>query len=124
MKGAAPALAGLGVVVDAVQDRQGKMGADIFVQLKELGVTMDAVVVHLGTNGPMSQETLDTMMQALSDVPQVVMLTGKANRDWTEANNEKIRSLPATYSNVIVLDWQLVATLCPGSCLTADGIHL
>jgi hypothetical protein len=117
-------LADLGIVVDAVQDRQGKMGADIFVQLKELGVTMDAAVVHLGTNGPMSQETLDTMMQALSDVPQVVVLTSKAYRDWTDANNEKIRALPATYPNAIVLDWQLVATLCPGNCLTADGIHL
>jgi len=124
MKGAAPALADLGVVVDAVQDRQGKMGADIFVQLKELGVTMDAAVVHLGTNGPMSQETLDSMMQALSGVPRVVVLTSKAYRDWTDPNNEKIRALPATYPNVTVLDWQLVATLCPGNCLTADGIHL
>ena len=124
MKGAAPALADLGIVVDAVQDRQGKMGADIFVQLKDLGVTMDAAVVHLGTNGPMSQETLDTMMQALSEVPRVVVLTSKAYRDWTDANNEKIRALPATYPNVTVLDWQLVATLCPGNCLTADGIHL
>jgi hypothetical protein len=124
MKGAAPALADLGIVVDAVQDRQGKMGADIFVQLKELGVTMDAAVVHLGTNGPMSQETLDSMMQALSGVPRVVVLTSKAYRDWTDPNNEKIRVLPATYPNVTVLDWQLVATLCPGNCLTADGIHL
>ena len=124
MKGAAPALADLGIVVDAVQDRQGKMGADIFVQLKELGVTMDAAVVHLGTNGPMSQETLDTMMQALREVPRVVVLTSKAYRDWTDSNNEKIRALPATYPNVTVLDWQLVATLCSGDCLTADGIHL
>jgi peptidoglycan/LPS O-acetylase OafA/YrhL len=124
MKGAAPALADLGIVVDAVQDRQGKMGADIFVQLKELGVTMDAAVVHLGTNGPMSQETLDTMMQALREVPRVVVLTSKAYRDWTDSNNEKIRALPATYPNVTVLDWQLVATLCTGDCLTADGIHL
>jgi hypothetical protein len=45
MKGAAPALAELGIVVDAVQDRQGKMGADIFIQLQDLGVTMDAVVI-------------------------------------------------------------------------------
>jgi peptidoglycan/LPS O-acetylase OafA/YrhL len=124
MKGAAPALADLGIVVDAKQDRQGKMGADIFVQLKDLGATMDAAVVHLGTNGPMSQETLDTMMQALSEVPRVVVLTSKAYRDWTDSNNEKIRALPATYPNVTVLDWQLVATLCPGDCLTADGIHL
>ena len=124
MKGAAPALAELGIVVDAVQDRQGKMGADIFIQLQDLGVTMDAVVIHLGTNGPMSQKTLDSMMDAVAGVPRVVILTGKANRGWTEKNNKKIRALPSAYPNVVVLDWELIATLCEGRCLTADGIHL
>ena len=124
MKGAAPTLAELGIVVDAVQDRQGKMGADIFIQLQDLGVTMDAVVIHLGTNGPMSQQTLDSMMEAVAGVPRVVILTGKANRDWTDKNNKKIRALPTAYPNVVVLDWELVATLCEGKCLTADGIHL
>ena len=124
MKGAAPTLAELGIVVDAVQDRQGKMGADIFIQLQDLGVTMDAVVIHLGTNGPMSQKTLDSMMEAVAGVPRVVILTGKANRGWTDKNNKKIRALPSAYPNVVVLDWELVATLCEGKCLTADGIHL
>jgi len=124
MKGAAPSLARRGVVVDAVEDRQGKMGAEIFVQLKDLGVTMDAAVIHLGTNGPISTATLDTMMEALSDVPQVVVLTARANRGWTESNNFKIRALPERYSNVKVLDWQLVSELCQGECFTADGIHL
>jgi peptidoglycan/LPS O-acetylase OafA/YrhL len=124
MKGAAPALADLGIVVDAVQDRQGKMGADIFNQLQDLRVTMDAVVIHLGTNGPMSQKTLDSMMDAVAGVPRVVVLTGKANRSWTDENNKRIRALPSAYPNVVVLDWELVATLCEGRCLTADGIHL
>ena len=124
MKGAAPSLKKKGVVVDAVEDRQGKMGAEIFVQLNELGVTMDAAVIHLGTNGPISTETLDTMMQALSSVPQVVVLTAHANRDWTESNNSKIRALPDRYPNVKVLDWQLIAELCQGECFTSDGIHL
>lgn len=124
MKGAAGALTDLGVVVDAAQDRQGKMGADILIQLKELGVTMDNVVIHLGTNGSMSQETLDRMMSALTEVRTVVVLTGRAKRDWTEPNNEKIRALPQRYPNVIVLDWERESESCVGECLTRDGIHL
>lgn len=124
MKGAAGALAELGVVVDATQDRQGKKGADIFWQLKELGVTMDSVVIHLGTNGPMSQETLDRMMSSLTEVRTVVILTSKARRDWTAPNNERIRALPARYPNVMVLDWEREADACIGACLTQDGIHL
>lgn len=124
MKGAAVALAELGVVVDAAQDRQGKMGADIFQQLKDLGATMDSAVIHLGTNGPMSQETLDRMMSSLTEVRTVVILTGKARREWTASNNEKIRALPTRYPNVIVLDWEREAESCVGACLTQDGIHL
>lgn len=124
MKGAAPALSELGIVVDALEDRQGKLGAEIFVQLRDLGVTMNAAVVHLGTNGPMSDETISTLMDAVSEVPRVVVLTLKGNRDWVTANNEKIRALPDAHANVVVLDWQLVSELCEGDCFASDGIHL
>jgi len=124
MKGAAPALARLGIVVDAVEDRQGRLGAEIFVQLRDLGVTMNAAVVHLGTNGPMSDETISTLMDAVSEVPQVVVLTLKGNRDWVTTNNDKIRALPDAHPNVVVLDWQLVSGLCEGECFASDGIHL
>lgn len=124
MKGAAPSLADLGIVVDAQQDRQARMGAEIFQQLEDLGVTIDVAVVHLGTNGPVSQETFDFLMEATSEIPKVIVLTLTANRDWTAANNAKIRALPETHPNVIVLDWQLVSELCTGECFTADRIHL
>jgi hypothetical protein len=124
MKGAARELKALGAVVDAEQDRQGKNGADIFHQLKDLGVTMDAAVVHLGTNGPIKKETMDRLLRALVDVPKVVMMTGKANRAWTEPNNTMIRDLPLEYPNVIVVDWEREVQNCVGACLTKDGIHL
>lgn len=124
MKGAAPELASRGIVVDAEENRQGKLAAEIFVQLRDLGVGMNAAVVHVGTNGPMSTETLDLMMSALAEVPRVVILTGRGNREWIEPNNARIRALPERYSNVVVLDWQLVAELCSGECFTGDGIHL
>ncbi len=124
MKGAAPELASRGIVVDAEENRQGKLAAEIFVQLNELGVGMNAAVVHVGTNGPMSTETLDLMMSALDEVPRVVVLTGRGNREWIEPNNARIRALPERYPNVVVLDWQLIAELCTGECFTGDGIHL
>ena len=124
MKGAAPELASRGIVVDAEENRQGKLAAEIFVQLRDLGVELKSAVVHVGTNGPMSTETLDLMMSALDNVPRVVVLTGRGNREWIEPNNARIRALPERYSNVVVLDWQLIAELCTGECFTGDGIHL
>ena len=124
MKGAAPVLAERGIVVDAEESRQGKLAAEIFVQLRDLGVRMNVAVVHVGTNGPMSNETLDLMMTALQDVPRVIVLTGRGNRDWIDPNNFRIRALPERYPNVVVLDWQLVSELCSGKCFAGDGIHL
>ncbi len=124
MKGAAPVLAERGIVVDAEESRQGKLAAEIFVQLRDLGVRMNVAVVHVGTNGPMSNETLDLMMSALQEVPRVIMLTGRGNRDWIDPNNFRIRALPERYPNVTVLDWQLVSELCSGKCFAGDGIHL
>jgi len=124
MKGAAPSLVDLGIVVDAQQDRQARMGAEIFQQLQDLGVTIDVAVVHLGTNGPVSQETFDFLMEGTSGIPKVIVLTLTANRDWTASNNAKIRALPDTHPNVTVLDWQLVSELCTGDCFAADRIHL
>lgn len=124
MKGAARELKALGAAVDAEQDRQGKAGADIFQQLKELGVTMDAAVVHLGTNGPIKKETMDRLLRALVNVPKVAVVTSHANRGWTEENNAMIRALPTEYPNVIVVDWDREVENCVGACLTKDGIHL
>ena len=104
--------------------RSGKIGAEIFEQLKQLGVTMDAAVVHLGTNGPISRETFDLLMDAVAEVPRVVILTTRANRGWVSSNNSKIRALPAAHPNVVVLDWQVVSELCSGQCFAGDGIHL
>lgn len=124
MKGAATVLSARGIAVDAEESRQGKLAAEIFVQLRQLGVGMNSAVVHVGTNGPMSTETLDLMMTALEDVPLVVVLTGRGNRPWIDPNNVKIRALPERYPNVTVLDWQLVSELCSGKCFAGDGIHL
>ena len=48
------------------------------------------------------------MMAVLADVPVVVVLTSKAEREWVAGNNEKVRALPATHPNVTVLDWEVL----------------
>lgn len=124
MLGAAPALTARGAVVDADVSRQGKGGVDILAALNAAGLLDNVVVIHLGTNGPVSQATFDAMLEQTRGVPLVVVLTIKAGRGWTEANNALIRGLPARWPNVKVLDWQVDAAACPGDCFYGDGIHL
>ncbi len=124
MLGATEELGALGFVVDAVVSRQMKSYLPDMQVIRDNGTFGSVVVVHLGTNGDFSQETLDRMMGILAEVPVVLVLTGKADRGWVAGNNDKVRALPAAHSNVTVLDWEVLSAGCQGRCFYDDGIHL
>jgi peptidoglycan/LPS O-acetylase OafA/YrhL len=123
MLGAAPILRDNGVVVDAQESRQMIDAVPLMEKLRDLERYGLAVVVHLGTNGPISQDTVDAFMAPLAGVPNVIVLTVKGSLSWTNSNNEKLRAL-AGRPNVILLDWELLAAQCPGDCFYRDEIHL
>ena len=124
MKGAAPKLVEQGFVVDAEESRQFKNGVEIIRGLRDQGRLGDVVVLHLGTNGPIGDSTLAEMMEALADVPQVLILTVEAPVDWIDGNNSKIYGAWNTYPNVELLDWAGLNNGCPGDCFANDGFHL
>jgi peptidoglycan/LPS O-acetylase OafA/YrhL len=124
MLGAAEELQARGFQVDAQQSRQMNTFVPTMQALKDNGTFGSVVVVHLGTNGPFSQETLDAMLATVADVPVVLLLTGKADRAWIAANNERLRAVPAVYPNVTVVDWEVLSATCEGRCFYDDGIHL
>jgi hypothetical protein len=124
MLGAAEELTASGFVVDAVKSRQLISYVPELEAVKLSGALTSVVVVHLGTNGPFSDASLGSLMDLLIDVPTVVMLTGKGDRDWMTGNNNRIRALPGVFPNVTVLDWEVLAASCEGRCFYDDGIHL
>lgn len=124
MLGAQPVLAERGVVVDAQQSRQMVDYLPVVQGLAAQRLLGDVVIVHLGTNGSFSDETMTAFFDALGAVPRVYVLTVHADRGWTADNNERILSLPGRYPNVQVIDWNALVTTCPGNCLYEDGIHL
>ncbi len=124
MLGAAPELTDRGMFVDAAVSRQMIDMIPVFEQLRDAGVFGTAVVVHLGTNGPISQSTLDSFLATMDGVPNVIIMTIKANRGWTAGNNELLRAADHEGDNKILLDWEARAAECPGQCFYDDGIHL
>jgi peptidoglycan/LPS O-acetylase OafA/YrhL len=124
MLGAAPQLSDQGFTVDAVESRAFVNGLDTILQLNAQGRLGDVVVVHLGTNGPISSGDMTRMMEALAGVPQVVLLTIDVPRDYTSGNNSLIYETAAAYPNVSLLDWAGLDDTCPGDCFYSDGYHL
>lgn len=124
MLGAAPQLADSGFVVDAVESRAFVNGLDTILAFETQGRLGDVVVVQLGMNGPISSSDMTQMMEALAGVPQVLLLTTDAPRDYTGANNSLIYDTAATYPNVSLLDWAGLDDACPGDCFYNDGYHM
>jgi peptidoglycan/LPS O-acetylase OafA/YrhL len=125
MLGAAGALADMGITVDAQVSRQMVDMVPVVQALRAQGRLGDAVVVHLGTNGDISDDTLTSFFRALRGVPKVlVLLVSAPGKPWIGPNNEKLAALPARFPNVEVVDWPEFASRCPGDCLYDDGIHL
>jgi hypothetical protein len=64
-------------------------------------------------------------MAELADLNLVVVLTVKAPLAYIAGNNEIIRSLPSSYPNVKVLDWEVRgAEIEPELSSSDGGIHL
>ena len=124
MLGAAGELEARGLVVSALESRQMNTTIADVVALRDAGQLGSAVVVHLGTNGPVSTETLDAFFGALAGVPKVVMLTAHADRSWIPPTNDLLYQVPTRFPNVVVVDWANLAGQCPGDCFYDDGIHI
>lgn len=128
MLGAAPELVKAGIVVDAAESRQLSDVISTMQKLRDQDVFGIAVIVHLGTNGTVTQAELDQLMDTLVSVPNVLVLTVRANRDWIASNNERLRALGPggtnARGNVILIDWEQRASECVDDCFARDGFHL
>lgn len=124
MLGAANILTERGITVDALKSRPFRQALEISNYVKSIGRLGEFVIIHLGTNGPVDQATLDEIMVPLKDVDIVLMVTAHVpTRKWQDSNNELIRAMPNAYGNVRVLDWFKVAEAHP-EYLYGDKVHL
>ena len=123
MLGAAAKLKEQGFWVDAVVGRQVSAGLDLVRQVAQANAIGDIVVIHLGNNGPATQERYDEIMQLLAPARLVLVLTCKVPKPWQDANNGYIYDLPARFPNVRLVDWNGLSQLTDG-VFYSDGTHL
>jgi len=124
MLGAKSQLEAKGFKVDAEESRQGKEVVNLLAHLRAAGQLGRIVVIHIGTNGEVSDETFAAIMASLppDEVTTVWFLKVGGDLSWTAGNNDRIIALPCKYPNVWVGYW---ADLVPSiSGMSKDGIHL
>lgn len=112
-----------GIAVDAQVGRQPVQGIKVLRELRASASLSDTVVLHLGTNGYLSETTLRTLLDELQDRRRVIVLNVHANRRWTEPNNALLKRIGPAYANVRLIDWEALSARNP-DYFVADGVHL
>jgi peptidoglycan/LPS O-acetylase OafA/YrhL len=111
------------VVVNAQVSRQFGTAIDIIRLLKQANQLSEVVVVHMGTNGVITQGHMDAIMDLLKDRKRVVFLNLKVPRRWEQIDNDVLASNVPKYPNAVLIDWHTFGNAHP-EFFYEDGIHL
>jgi peptidoglycan/LPS O-acetylase OafA/YrhL len=111
------------VYVDAAIGRQVADGLDVLQRYRDNGTlaTVSAVVVHLGTNGKMSDDLFNRLVAITEGVPRVVVLNVRVPKSWEEQSNAAINGGVPQHPAMRLGDWYS-ASGQPG-VLEHDGVH-
>jgi hypothetical protein len=116
------ALPGRDVTVDASVGRQWNAGVPLVRAAVEAGAT--TVVIHLGTNGPVSDAQFDQMMAAAAGARVVIVTVQLPDATYPHEapTNEVLRAGAARHGAAIV-DWNAATNGHP-ELLRPDGYHM
>ncbi len=107
--------------VDGVVGRQWSAGVPILQQVKNSGQLKPTIAFLLGTNGPITQADIQSVLSITSG-SQIIFMTQFGARSWINANNQLINAAAKTNSSIKILDWGGAATADP-TLVGPDGIH-
>ena len=112
-----------GASVEARVGRQGGEGLKLVQSLREQAQLGETTVIHLGTNGYLSEKQLRTLLEQLADRKKVVLVNVYGARRWTQPNNALMARLAPQFDNVRLVDWHAIGQANP-AYFVQDGIHL
>jgi peptidoglycan/LPS O-acetylase OafA/YrhL len=104
----------------------GWQTADVLDQIKKLdraGQLRSVVLVHLGTNGYISEKQLREILSLLANIKRIILVNTHVPRRWMDANDELIGRIATDYPNVVVVDWRTVSD-GHREYFVSDGVHL
>ncbi len=110
--------------IDAKENRSYGAGLQVLRKRIDNGSVGDVVVLHLGTNGPESKEKIEETLDLLGPEPLVVLVTASFKKaSWVSELNTSLTAIADERANVVVADWNTVATLNPAA-FYRDLVHV
>jgi len=111
------------VSIDAEVGRQPKVIAERIRARRDENRLGNNVVIHMGTNGTISEVDLRSILDELTDRGRVVVVNDRVPRVWMKPNNKLINEVIKQYPNVRLADWAATSKGQKG-WFAPDGVHL
>ncbi len=118
-----------GIYVNAAVSRQWYSAPSLVAALGAAGYLRPTVVVHLGTNGAVTDGGLDKLLAELGTARRVLLVNTRVDRPWEQLVNQRLSEAAASHPNVRLVDWYAASDGHPeyfvhdGVHLTTDGAH-
>ncbi|MFD1887784.1 SGNH/GDSL hydrolase family protein [Paenibacillus wenxiniae] len=111
------------MTIDGKVGRQMSQATEEINKLTAMGKLGDYVIVELGNNGPFSPEQLRSVLQSLSGVKRVLLVTTRVPEAWEDTVNTTITQVGQEFPNVQIVDWY-GASAGKDRYFYNDGVHL
>jgi lysophospholipase L1-like esterase len=114
-----------GIDVEAEVSRQWDDGIALAQDLKSERILGSIVIIDLGTNGPVSLEDFQQMMDVLSGASVVVFVTVHLppSYSWSQSVNETLEQGVPMYKDARLADFNALADQNP-EWFGSDGVHM
>ncbi len=112
-----------GFAVDAAKSRQFAQAIIVVDYYIAHGALPTVIVIHLGTNGRITNDQFDQMMTTIGPGHTVYFLTARVPRAWETAVNRTLHEGAARHKDAHVLEWHDYST-CHEDWFVPDAFHL
>lgn len=109
--------------IDARVNRQFSSGIELLREYVDAGQAGGIVVIALGTNGLVTDELVDQVMQVVGTERRVVFVTTRSPQPWVDDTNAALARAPKRYENARVVDWHGYSE-GRSDVFDGDGTHL
>lgn len=83
----------------------------------------DAIVIHLGSNGAVTTDTLNAVLERFSSAGRVVLVTVRVPRPWESQVNRALSGATGRFPNTVLADWHGASDNTP-NYFGGDGVHV
>ncbi|PWK09650.1 acyltransferase family protein [Tumebacillus permanentifrigoris] len=112
-----------GIVIDAQIGRQLYEMPAVVERIKSEGKLGSRVIIQTGTNGPFSKEQLQSLLDSLGPLQQVILVNTRVPRPWESVVNTTLKEVAVANPHTTFVDWHHDSE-GKDAYFYPDGVHL